>query len=70
MDRKGKKLYGKDGAVKGGSASILVYPEDELIIAFTTNLTGVTNNFPIFKIAEFFLPKEEKKEKNKEEQSE
>lgn len=58
-DKDGNLVYGKDGSVKGGSASMLIFPKDELIIACTTNLTGATNNFPIFKIADFFLPAEE-----------
>lgn len=63
----GGLVYGKDGEVLGGSASILVYPEEKLIIACTTNLTGATGNFPIFKIASKFLPKDEsKKETTKE----
>lgn len=62
QDRSGRFVYGKDGTVKGGSASLLIYPDEELVIAVATNLTGATGTFPIFQIAEHFLPKVESEE--------
>lgn len=62
QDNEGRPIYGKDGSVKGGSASILIYPEEKLVLAFASNLTESTNNLPVFKIAGHFLPKNEKTE--------
>lgn len=66
-DSKGRIIYGKEGSVKGGSASILIYPEEKLVIAFAANLTEATSSLPIFKIAEHFLPKDEKNEQAEQE---
>ncbi len=61
-DNRGNLIYGKDGSVTGGSASVLVYPDENLIIACATNLTKASADFPIFKLAEPFLSKDGKKE--------
>ncbi|MFW6290185.1 MAG: serine hydrolase domain-containing protein [Mariniphaga sp.] len=55
-DRSGKKFYGKSGSVTGGSAAILIYPEDELVVAFASNLSAISEDMPVFHIAGHFLP--------------
>ncbi|MEN8115343.1 MAG: serine hydrolase domain-containing protein [Bacteroidota bacterium] len=67
IDRQGRKLYAKSGSVNGGSAALLIYPEEEIIVAMTTNLTSAINNMPVFKIAKHFFPETESEEVNKKE---
>ena len=65
-DSNSNTVYGKAGSVVGGNASILIYPEYELVIAFTTNLSTSINDTPIFNIAKNFLPESAiKKEEEK-----
>lgn len=59
-DNSKNTIYGKSGSVTGGTASILVYPEHDLIIACTANLSSSINDTPIFEIAAEFLPEPEK----------
>ncbi|HYQ58500.1 MAG TPA: serine hydrolase domain-containing protein [Draconibacterium sp.] len=58
-DNLGETVYGREGSVVGGSASIMIVPKDELIIAITTNLTQETANSPIVKIAGIFMTQPE-----------
>ncbi|HKL32054.1 MAG TPA: serine hydrolase domain-containing protein [Tangfeifania sp.] len=57
-DRQGRIIYGKTGSVTGGSASILVYPEEELVLACAVNLTSISDRFPLFDMAQHFLTQE------------
>lgn len=61
-NRQGKIAYGREGFVHGGSSAVLIYPEEELVVAFTTNLTEDRPNSPVLQIADFFLPKPEESE--------
>ncbi|QIA08770.1 serine hydrolase domain-containing protein [Draconibacterium halophilum] len=61
-DREGNIAYGREGFVHGGSSAVLIYPDEELIIALTTNLTQERANSPVFKLAHIFLPKTEEAE--------
>jgi CubicO group peptidase (beta-lactamase class C family) len=54
VDRNGQKVYGKSGSVKGGGASILVFPEDNMVIAYACNITSPDNNDLVVKIARIF----------------
>lgn len=65
-DQSGNLIYGKDGSVAGGSASILIYPEEKLVIACATNLTSATENLPIFKFARIFSHQNETVENSEE----
>jgi len=65
IDNRGRKIYGNKSSVHGGSSSIIMYPEENLIVAFVSNLTGSMDKTPVFEIAMHFLP-EEKDEANKE----
>jgi serine beta-lactamase-like protein LACTB, mitochondrial len=57
-DRSGRKIYGRSGSVSGGSAAILVYPEEKLVVACAINLTSATEEFPVFLMANHFLPEQ------------
>lgn len=58
-DKTGNTIYGREGYVHGGSSALLMYPDEQLVIAMTTNLTQERANSPLFTIADFFLPEEE-----------
>lgn len=64
FDRKGRKLYGKEGSVTGGSAAILIYPEESLVVTYATNLAASLDDSPVFDIAKHFLPADEEKEED------
>lgn len=55
ISRKGEKLYGKTGGVTGGGAALLLYPDKNLVIAASVNLTSTVDDIPILKMVEFFL---------------
>ena len=54
-DNKGNTLYGREGSVVGGCASIIIAPKEQLVIAITTNLTQENSNTPILKILDLFM---------------
>jgi CubicO group peptidase (beta-lactamase class C family) len=54
QDEKGREYYGSSGGVTGGGAAILIYPDDNLVIAYAVNLTFGTD-MPVFEIADHFL---------------
>lgn len=54
QDEKGREYYGSSGGVTGGGAAILIYPDDNLVIAYVVNLTLGTD-MPVFEIANHFL---------------
>jgi CubicO group peptidase (beta-lactamase class C family) len=56
VDNSGRKIYGKTSSVIGGSSSIIIYPEENLIIAYACNLTGSMDKTPVFEVAMHFLP--------------
>ncbi len=58
-DEQGNTMYGRIGSIKGGSAALFIYPDEELVVACCTNLTDSTNDLPILKIANYFLPEKE-----------
>ncbi|WP_297090175.1 serine hydrolase domain-containing protein [uncultured Draconibacterium sp.] len=61
-DSSGRKVYGREGAVTGGSSSMLIYPDEELVVVVTTNLCQENSSIPIFKLARFFLPEAEQEQ--------
>ncbi len=67
-DRSGRKFYGKSGSVTGGSATILIYPEDELVIACATNLSSISEDLPVFLMAGHFLPGNNPEQNNPEQE--
>lgn len=63
-DNSGRTIYGKTGTVTGGTAAILVYPELKLVVAAAVNLTELTNQLPVFDLAEPFLDEPEEDGQN------
>lgn len=51
----GRILYGMGGSVIGGGATLLIYPEEQLVIAATVNLTLEMNDLPVSKITALLL---------------
>jgi CubicO group peptidase (beta-lactamase class C family) len=54
-DRWGRKMYGKSGTVTGGSGALLIYPEEKIVVACASNLSLITEDFPLFAMADHFL---------------
>jgi CubicO group peptidase (beta-lactamase class C family) len=54
-DFKDHSFYGIRGAVEGGSASLLIYPDDKMVIAVAANVQNSSWELPIFDIAESFM---------------
>lgn len=54
-DRKGRTFYVSIGLTKGGSASLIIYPEDKLVIAMASNVTSESTELPILEVAGIFL---------------
>jgi CubicO group peptidase (beta-lactamase class C family) len=54
-DKFGRKFYGRAGGVTGGSAALVVYPDEKLVFAATFNLTDKIGQFPIMEMAQKFL---------------
>jgi serine beta-lactamase-like protein LACTB, mitochondrial len=61
-DRDGRTIYGRSGSVTGGSAVLLIYPEEKLVFAAATNLTSMSDDLPVFSMASHFLQKEPENE--------
>ena len=55
VDDKGRKYVHHGGSSIGGRAFLLVYPDQELVIAITCNLSTNFDQYLLFKIAELFL---------------
>jgi hypothetical protein len=53
----GRSFYGLSGSVVGGSAALVIFPEDKLVVAITANVKNDTWELPVFDIAEVFLKK-------------
>lgn len=67
-DNQGRTIYGKSGSVTGGSAALLVYPEEKLVVACATNQGSVSDDCPVFKMASHFLKgKKNQREQRREE---
>lgn len=56
--------YGREGTVAGGTAAILIYPKNKMVIAYANNVTSNINDTPVFLIANAFLNKGEVEESN------
>lgn len=60
QDMSGRTIYGRDGNVPGGTSSILIYPEEKLVIAYACNVSSSINNTPVFAVAGAFLKQKDK----------
>ncbi|MGF7139427.1 serine hydrolase domain-containing protein [Roseimarinus sediminis] len=56
-DRFGRKVYGSIGRTIGGASMVMVYPEQELVVAMCSNKPDEVNELPADKIAFHFLNK-------------
>lgn len=54
-DNRDRLFYGQRGSVTGGCATLLIYPEDKLVIAMAGNVRNNSWELPIFDVAELFL---------------
>lgn len=52
-----RTFYAQRGSVTGGSAALLIYPEDKMVIAIASNVGSNTWELPVFEIAEVFVKK-------------
>lgn len=55
-DLEGRRFYGRTGSVTGGGAALLIFPDENLIVAATINLTADMEELPVFQMAKPFLP--------------
>ena len=57
-DRKGRKIIHHAGTIDGGRTFLLLYPEENLVLAITANMSGVNINLPeVETLANYFLSK-------------
>lgn len=54
-DEKGRKYVHHGGSSTGGRSFLLVYPNEELVIAITCNLSTNFDQYSLFKISDLFL---------------
>jgi len=58
-DREGRIIYGKNGMVTGGSSTILMYPQYNLVLAFISNVNTNINESPAYNVVQYFVPESE-----------
>lgn len=58
-DNNGAIFYGRAAGITGGGAALLVYPDEQLVVAATINLTDNGGQLPIIALAEKFRKKPE-----------
>lgn len=55
-DSRGRKIIHHGGTIDGGRTFLMLFPDNDLIIAITANMSGVNINIPeVEKLANFFL---------------
>ena len=54
-DPYGRTVYGLEGSVVGGSASVIILPESKVVVAWACNLSTAINDTPVFLVANAFL---------------
>ena len=54
-DNQSRKVYGREGSVAGGKASVLIYPEEKMVIGYACNVSSLVTDTPIFQVADAFL---------------
>lgn len=53
-DGRNRHFYGINGQVAGGSAALLIYPDDKIVVAIAANTNGETLELPVFDVAAIF----------------
>lgn len=66
-DEDGRKFYGRAGGTNGGGASLVVYPDEKLVLAAAINLTDDKGEVPVMLFAKKFLSESAKKQPNNKE---
>ncbi len=61
-DTFGRTVYSIETSVVGGTAALLIYPEEKLVAAYACNLTSALDETPVFIIANNFVESPDKKE--------
>ena len=57
-DSKGRKIIHHGGTIDGGRTFLLLYPDENLVLAITANMSGVNINLPEAEtLANYFLAK-------------
>ncbi len=54
-DAKKRTFYGLRGSITGGCATLLIYPEDKMVIAIAANIQNTTWELPAFDLADVLL---------------
>ena len=62
IDKEGRIFYGRAGGVVGGGASLIIYPEEKLVVAVTVNVTDKQGQIPVILFANQFLNPVKKEE--------
>jgi CubicO group peptidase (beta-lactamase class C family) len=53
-DMEGHTFWGQKGTVSGGTSTILIYPDDKLVVAIAANIGNSTWELPVFDVASAF----------------
>lgn len=53
-DIQGHPFYGQKGMVSGGTATLLIYPEDKMVVAMAANIGKSSWELPVFDVASVF----------------
>jgi CubicO group peptidase (beta-lactamase class C family) len=53
-DTEGQTFYGQRGSLSGGCTSLLIYPDDKLVIAISSNIENGSWELPVFDVASIF----------------
>ncbi len=53
--KNGTPIYGRSGSIAGGSAAVLIYPEERIVIAGACNIDDVPDKIPLFGMANHFI---------------
>jgi CubicO group peptidase (beta-lactamase class C family) len=55
VDNQGRDVNARSGNIPGGGAVLVLYPEENLVIAYAQNLTHGDVSLPVLDIANYFL---------------
>jgi serine beta-lactamase-like protein LACTB len=60
-DQEGRQLYGQLGGVTGGSAALLIFPAEKMVVAIAANIANETLELPVYEVAKTFMKNLKKK---------
>lgn len=64
-DNQERPFIGRGGTVTGGGSALIIFPEQDFVIACAVNLTTEAEEIPIFELANIFLGEPEKESSSK-----